>query len=146
MVEDVLVGERTLSAEEIAVGEQLLNKLDSVNLRVVAAYWIYTEQTDFWRLELVTPEVDLRGPLEVYKMIHDVASEPIHWACYLQLNLLNVLGLKYSFYKKMLEAIRTEEPLVNIRLSKLVVGAELTDLYIYRFPSTLVPDEGSNHA
>lgn len=136
MVEDVLVKDRTLSHEELVTGKHLLELLDSARFPIVAAYWIYTSERDYWQLEIVTPEVDRHGPLKVYLTMHDIVDESIDRATSARLNLFNVLGASYSFYQDMLKAFRTEKPLSNYRYSNLVVGGDLADVYFYRFPAT----------
>ena len=76
----------------------------------------------------------------MYKKIHKVASR---FDCFLDIHLT---GLKHRFFKEMLEAVRTEKPLSDVDLSPLVVGDDLVDLFIYRFPPTITPRKGSNHA
>jgi hypothetical protein len=50
-------------------GEKLLAKLDSENMEVVAAFWLYNEETETWRLVLATSLNDTVGPIAVYKKI-----------------------------------------------------------------------------
>jgi hypothetical protein len=139
MAEVILVKE-TLSERKISSGRQLIARLDSEGVPVFAAYWRYSYETNSWRFDVVSSEVDRRGDLEVYKTIHKVAS---HLDCFLDIQLA---GLKQRFFKQMLEAVRTKKPLLDVDLSPLVVGDDLVDLFIYRFPPTITPRKGSNHA
>lgn len=136
MVEEVLVRE-SLSSQEIAAGEELLQRARRAGIKVVAAYWLLdrTGPRD-WLFDIVTPEVDKEGPLKLYEKIHELVRFPSRIPCGLDTNIIEVLGLKYSFFKMLKAAIRSEEALSNIRLSQLVVGDGLFDLYIYKFPAT----------
>jgi len=86
-------------------------------------------------LDIVTPEVDKEGPLKLYEKMHELVRFPSQIPCGLDTNIIEVLGLKYSFFKMLKSAIRSEEPLSNVRLSQFVVGDGLFDLYIYKFPA-----------
>ena len=137
MVEEVLVRE-SLSAQEITCGEELLRRVRDAGIKVVAAYWVRdrTAELGSWTLDIVTPEVDKEGPLQLYEKIHELVRFPTRIPCGLDINIIEVLGLKYSFFKMLKSAIRSEEPLSNVRLAQLVVGDGLFDLYVYKFPAT----------
>lgn len=136
MVEEVLVRE-SLSSQEIAAGEELLQRAKRAGIKVVAAYWCRdrTGPGD-WLFDIVTPEVDKEGPLKLYEKIHELVRVPSRIPCGLDTNIIEVLGLKYSFFKMLKSAIKSEEALSNVRLSQFVVGDGLFDLYIYKFPAT----------
>jgi hypothetical protein len=137
MVEEVLVRE-SLSAQEIACGEELLRRVRQAGIKVAAAYWVRDRisETGSWMLDIVTPEVDKEGPLKLYEKIHELVFFPSRIGCGLDINIIEVLGLKYSFFKMLKAAIRSEGPLSNVHLSQFVVGGGLFDLYIYQFPAT----------
>jgi hypothetical protein len=136
MVEDVLVREN-LSSQEIACGEELLRRVKGAGIKVVAAYWVRDRtESGSWMLDIVTPEVDKEGPLKLYEKIHELVLFPSQIPCGLDINIIEVLGLKYSFFKMLKSALRSEEPLSSVRLSQFVVGDGLFDLYIYKFPAT----------
>src|SRR6266404_4811309 len=136
MVEEELVRE-SLSTQEIACGEELLQRVKRAGIKVAAAYWVRdrTSEISSWTLDIVTPEVDKEGPLKLYEKMHELVRSPSRIPCGLDTNVIEVLGLKYSFFKMLKSAIRSEEALSNVRLSKFVVGDGLFDLYIYEFPA-----------
>lgn len=137
MVEEILVRE-SLSTQEIACGEELLRRVKRAGIKVVAAFWIRDRTTEpgSWILDLVTPEVDKEGPLKLYEKIHELVRFPSRIPCGLDINIIAVLGIKYSFFKMLKSAIRSEKALSSVRLSQFVVGDGLFDLYIYEFPAT----------
>jgi hypothetical protein len=133
MAEEILVKE-ILSAEEIAAGEKLLKRLDRAKAHVIAAYWAYVPAVAEWHLELVSPLVESKGPLEFYSEVGDLISSPTR-IDYLTLNTIMVLGPNYSFYKQLRSSLRPKEDLSAVRLRQLLVGNEVMDLYIYRYPA-----------
>jgi hypothetical protein len=137
MVEEVLVRE-SLSTQEIAGGKELLQRVKRAGIKVAAAYWVRdrTSEPGSWMLDIVTPEVDKEGPLKLYEKIHQLVLFPSRIPCGLDINIIEVLGLKYSFFKILKSAIKSEEPLSNVPLSQFIVGDGLFDLYIYEFPAT----------
>lgn len=137
MVEEVLVREN-LSAQEIACGEELIVRVKNAGIKMVAAYWVRDRTADAgsWTLDIVTPEVDKEGPLKLYEKIHDLVRKPTRIHCGLDINIIEVLGVKYSFFKMLKSAIRSERALSNVRLSQFVVANSLFDFYIYQFPAT----------
>lgn len=137
MVEEVLVRE-SLSSQEIASGEELLRRVKGAGIRVVAAYWVRdrTAERGSWTLDIVTPEVDKDGPLKLYKKINELVRFPSQLPCGLDTNIIEVLGVKYSFFKMLKSSVRSEKALSNVRLSQFVVGSGLFDFYIYQFPAT----------
>jgi hypothetical protein len=136
MVEEVLVRE-SLSSQEIAAGEELLQRAKRAGINVVAAYW-FRDRTGpgDWLFDIVTPEVDKEGPLKLYEKIHELVRFPSRIPCGLDTNIIEVSGVKYSFFKLLKAAIRSEKALSNVRLSQFVVGNGLFDFYIYQFPAT----------
>lgn len=133
MAEEVLVKE-ILSTEEIAAGEKLLKRLDRANADVIAAYWVYVPAVAEWHLELVSPRVESEGPLKFYGKVGDLLSSPRR-IDYLTLNTIMVLGPNYSFYEQLRAALKPKEDLSCVRLRHILVGNEIMDLYIYRYPA-----------
>jgi hypothetical protein len=133
MAEEILVKE-LLSAEEITAGEKLLKRLDRAKANVIAAYWIYVPAVAEWHLELVSPRVESEGPLEFYSEVGDLLSAPTR-IDYLTLNTIMVLGPTYSFYKQLRSSLKPKEDLSGVRFRQLLVGNEVMDLYIYRYPA-----------
>ena len=133
MAEEILVKE-ILSTEQVAAGEKLLRRLDSAKAEVIAAYWVYVPAVTEWHLEFVSPQVENEGPLEFYGKVNDLLSSPSK-IDYLTFNTIMVLGPNYSFYKLLQAALKSERDLSGVRLSRFLVGSEIMDLYIYRFPT-----------
>jgi hypothetical protein len=133
MAQELLVKE-ILSADQIASGEKLLKRLDSAKANIIAAYWVYVPAAAEWHLEFVSPKVESEGPREFYSEVGDLLSSPTRIDG-LTLNTIMVLGPGYSFYKQLRAALNPREDLSGIRLRQLLVGNEVMDLYIYRYPA-----------
>jgi hypothetical protein len=136
MVEELLVRE-SLSTQEVACGEELLQRIKRAGIKVIAAFWVLDRiaDTGLWTLDIVTPAVDKEGPLKLYEKIHELVRSPSRIHCGLDINIIEVLGVKYSFFKMLTSAIKSKEALSNVRFSQFVVGDGLFDLYIYQFPA-----------
>jgi hypothetical protein len=136
MVEEVLV-RQNLSSQEISCGEELLHRIEDKGMKITAAYWVRdrTAEVPSWTLDIVTREVDKEGPLYVYEKIQKSITTSPRIGCGLDLNIIEVLGLEYSFFKQLRAAIRSKAYLINTPLSELVVGNTLVDLFIYKFPA-----------
>jgi hypothetical protein len=133
MAQELLVKE-ILSAAAIAAGEKLLKRLDGAKADVIAAYWVYAPTVEEWHLEFVSPQVEAKGPLKFYGEVDDLLSSPTRIDC-LTLITIVVLGPSYSFYKQLRAALNPKEDLSGVRLRQLLVGNEVMDLYIYRYPA-----------
>lgn len=123
----------------------MLRRVNGAGIKIVAAYWVRdrTAEISSWTLDIVTPEVDKQGPLKLYERIHQAVLWPEPISCGLDINIVEVLGLNYSFFRMLKTAIRSERMLSEVRLSQFVVGDGLYDLYIYRFPASKTPSTKS---
>jgi hypothetical protein len=137
MAEEILVKE-ILTAEEITAGEELLKRLDRSQAEIFAAYWVYVSAITEWHLEFVSPQVESEGPLDFYRKVNNLLSYPPE-IYYLTLNTIMVLGPNYSFYKLLRSALKPKKDLSGVRLNHYIVGNDLVDLYIYRFPAKDFP-------
>jgi hypothetical protein len=65
----------TLVAPDVEAGKQLIPALDVACLDVKAAFWLYLEESEEWRLYIATPLVKEYGPREVYSRVLKVLKE-----------------------------------------------------------------------
>jgi hypothetical protein len=56
-------------------GRRLIELLGARGVEVYAAFWAYRESTAEWRLVLVTPEAERRGPRFVLRAVDDELSK-----------------------------------------------------------------------
>jgi len=70
MAKELYVG-KILTDEMITAGEQFLQHTQSV-VPITAAFWLYMEEIETWRLHLVTPLMITEGPRKVYDKLLNV--------------------------------------------------------------------------
>jgi len=74
MVEEILV-KGTLTDEMIKAGDELLDRLDSIDLEVTTSFWWYIPESNTWRLLIASPKVKTIGPKKIYRKIENVLSK-----------------------------------------------------------------------
>ena len=74
MAKEILVSQY-LTDEMIGAGRALVEEVKKSKLQVVAAFWLYFEEAERWRLVLVSKRFNKEGPLTLYgelgKLIYD---------------------------------------------------------------------------
>lgn len=60
---------------DIPNGARLVEALDGANVPIAAAFWLYSDEADEWRLILVSPMVSILGPRHVYASIVSVLKQ-----------------------------------------------------------------------
>jgi hypothetical protein len=129
-MDEIVLVKECLSDSKLKDGKELLDKLDASDIPVEAAYWVYSYETNDWRLHIVTPEIDRLGPLKGYGSLQTITRRfPVDF----RLNV-SARGITDRFYKDMLD-LRRDKAFSNVELDRLPVGNELVDLYIYRLPA-----------
>jgi hypothetical protein len=58
----------TLVETDISDGQQVVDELERM-LQVTAAFWLYLEEEDEWKLVIVSPDVASKGPIALYTRI-----------------------------------------------------------------------------
>jgi hypothetical protein len=80
MAKEVLVSQ-FLTDEMIRAGEALIERVKKSNLQIVAAFWLYYEDAERWRLVLASKRLNKEGPLALYqeldKLIYDKERQEI---------------------------------------------------------------------
>jgi hypothetical protein len=61
-----------LSAEVIQAGRDLIDALDREQVPIVAAYWLFDDETSRWTLVLASPVVEQSGPREFYRKVGEI--------------------------------------------------------------------------
>jgi hypothetical protein len=57
-----------LVAADIEEGRRILNELEKLQLPITAAFWLHEDEED-WKLVVVSPDVEEKGPNKLYTMI-----------------------------------------------------------------------------
>jgi hypothetical protein len=58
----------TLVDTDIADGQRVVDELEKL-LQVTAAFWLYLEEEDEWKLVVVSPDIAGKGPINLYTRI-----------------------------------------------------------------------------
>jgi hypothetical protein len=64
----------TLVEADIADGQRVVDELERI-MHVTAAFWLYLEEEDDWKLVIVSPDVAEKGPFNLYTNIAALLNE-----------------------------------------------------------------------
>lgn len=67
----------SLVERDLETGARLVQLLDEAGIEVRAALWLYTEETERWKLVIQTPLYESNGPLEAIRAVFKVLREHI---------------------------------------------------------------------
>lgn len=113
-------------------GKRLLEKLDRSRIPVTGALWFYVTSSDEWRLLLVSPVVDQKGPKKVYLKLQSVLATlepPIK----ISLKRISVLSPQHELIQLLKKAIRTGSEIQEIRFTRNTINnIFIEDALIYR--------------
>jgi hypothetical protein len=133
MAEEILVKEQ-LTDKMIRAGKQLVKQLEATEIELVAAFWLYTAETNEWQLVLASPQVDIEGPIKVYTVISGILRNSSSKAIDLDLANVNVRGL-YDRTVRALAGVNQlyDSPgLAGKRLKRSNFnGIYVEDIYVY---------------
>lgn len=121
-----------LNEELINGGKQLLQQLDTANVRVDAALWFYFSDIQAWKLLLSLPSLIKQGPKAAYKEVQKVMSrlgEQLHFS----LDDVVIAKPDAPLLQLLRIAIKTGSGISTIRFSQNVINGQLIeDAFIYR--------------
>lgn len=122
--------EKVLVAKNIEAGNALLAALAKWNFPVTAAFWIYSEEADDWKLVIISPFVATPGPRESYGILahalYDLKHDPTR-PIELSMESVSLLSPENSLYKHM-QRLANEGPLVFANSPNVT----RYDTYVYR--------------
>lgn len=132
MAENILVKEQ-LTEGMIDAGAEITRKLEELGLPINAAFWFLTPETHEWRLLFASPEVDSKGPLEVYKRIGHALDVLGDKAAPVSFSDISVLGSNADLVRLLRIGVPTGPSIGRIRFSRNVInGRYIDDVLIYR--------------
>ncbi len=141
MAERTVVKEQ-LDSGAIAAGEALTSLLRRTDFGLVCSLWMFSQDSNGWSLVLASPRVGTEGPLQGYKIIHDVLAANTATAEQLEPFTINVVRPNIP----LVRAIRSLgdvgvhnvpiDPAVHIVVPKRlrttsIDGVFIEDAYIY---------------
>ena len=65
---------RALVESDIEDGRRLIDSLDKTEFPIAAALWLYSPDSDDWRLTIASDLVDRLGPLKTYGQVQELRS------------------------------------------------------------------------
>lgn len=73
MAEEILVKE-PLTKDMIVAGDVVLHTLETAKYPLDALFWLYTSESNIWRLTIASPSVDKAGPLKSYAQLRQALA------------------------------------------------------------------------
>jgi len=133
MVEDLVVKEN-LTEEMIEVGETLIDLLDAEQrIEVTAAFWLFLLEDSNWQLVLASPQVQIWGPRQTYKLILSALAELPKRHSVLELNDIRVVTSDDLLVHNFKVALGKVDGTHGVWFKKNAVGGQyIEDAYIYR--------------
>ncbi len=123
----------SLSEDMIAAGREFVAALDSINLPVSAALWLFIPELSVWRFLLASSQVVTRGPKEVYSQMQKVLSNMSGDRPKIGIQNISVVEPENPFVSLLSTAIDTGPGILGIRFSQnIITGVLIEDAYIYR--------------
>ena len=114
----------TLVGREIEEGQRLIDALNEADLPTDSALWIYSSDSETWRLMLTSPTCDREGSIQAYREIfsvfHDVEPE-------LKIDWTTLVAVSPTH--ELIEGLRQLQLLWNINLS----GKRMTNNMVNEF-------------
>jgi hypothetical protein len=122
-----------LTGSMIDAGAELIKQLDESGLSVTTALWFLVPEVNEWRLLFASPEMDAKGPREVYKKIQHAINQLGEKASAVPLSAVGLLDANADLVRRLKVAIPTSAGENRIRFSKNVIdGHFVDDALIYR--------------
>ncbi len=136
MAEEVVVKEQ-LTPDMIAAGDELTKRLRSDrDFYLVCSLWLYTSESNDWKLVVATPIAESPGPIHVYQRIQGIIGED--WPAHLEIHLytISVLRPNHSFVRALrsLGHFEIQElppgPRPTVRMPKRITFTRIQDVFI----------------
>jgi hypothetical protein len=125
------VDNATLVGPDVEAGKQLIRALDASGLDVRAAFWLYLEEAEQWRLYVASPFVTEQGPREVYSRVLQVLKESKISS--IDLSEISVVDPKYKLVSVLSSAYNTGPGISEIKfVGNAVDGVYIRAAVIYR--------------
>ncbi len=130
MDQEILV-KGPLTKEMIREGKKFVRYVDELSdLDVHAYFWMYYAEADDWRLVIASPDVQTKGPLEVYKKLQAVFAKIPEGRILMTLEDVTPLGTYNSVVKALKKTFKKSQK--GIRLKRYGLdGYFMEDGYLY---------------
>jgi len=122
-----------LVKELIIAGSELVKLLDAKRVDVKAALWFYRTETDNWRLLIVVPDAETRGPRAVYERLYEVFTQNRESLEPLTFEDIAVQGPNEPLPRLIRSALSTGPGIAEIRFTgNRIDNTYIEDALIYR--------------
>jgi hypothetical protein len=138
MAEEVVVKEQ-LTPDMIAAGDELTKRLRSdKDFYLACSLWLYTSESNNWRMVVATPLAESPGPIHVYQRIQGMIGED--WPQHLEMHLytISVMRSNHSFIRALhsflghfeIEELPGPGPTTRVRTGKRITFTRIQDVFI----------------
>jgi hypothetical protein len=132
MAENIVVKDQ-LTNEMIEAGADLTRKLDELGVPIDAALWFFSPEINEWRLLFASPELDVKGPREVYRKVHAAIEDLGEQSSTIPLSLISLLGPTADLLQLLRAAVHTGPGIHRIRFTRnMINGRFIEDAFVYR--------------
>lgn len=119
---------------DMRAGETLLRDLDQQQLAITAALWLYSSDSNEWRLVIASPLYDAQGPMAAYKAVQPLV-ESLKDRFDIALQNISIVSPSNPLIQLLSAAIKTGPDISHIRMSRNTINNQyIEDAYIYRLP------------
>jgi hypothetical protein len=133
------------SKEMLLAGESLIKRLDELDSKVLAAFWILDAEDKTWKLTIVSPLVESVGPRNYYKRINDINESAKPDEDVIALHDISVSDTDNRIVKGLKRSVLGNALLENNRLGRNTLGGVyIEDMYLYRMNWELLGDSIPN--
>jgi hypothetical protein len=121
-----------LSPEMIEAGAQLIAKLDTMELPISAALWLFDDEINEWRLLIASPEVS-SGVGDIYEKIRAARAALGDKADAVPILTIDLVDPNQELVRAFRKEMPTGEGISRLRFTKRVVNRRyVDDALIYR--------------
>ena len=96
---------------DIADGQRVVDELETI-LQVTAAFWLFLEEEDEWKLVIVSPDVAAKGPINLYTriavLLNNLSVDP-HKPVQMPLTRINLVGPNSLLYERVKQFSRLQD-------------------------------------
>ncbi len=129
------------SKKMLSAGESLIKRLDKLDSKVLAAFWIQDAEDKTWKLTIVSPLVESVGPRNYYKRINDINESARPDEDVIALHDISVSDTDNRIVKAIKRSVLGNSILGNNRLGRNTLGGVyIEDMYLYRMDKALLSD------
>lgn len=129
--------ETQLTPDLVREGAVLIQKLDQAGVPPVAAFWLYSPDTNTWTLFLADARVGSEGPRVVYRAVQKALRALRNEVTHLSLEDVAVEKPDAPLVALLSRAIRKDTGIGGVRFSRTAIDGHLIDdAYVYRLKRT----------